>query len=156
MYFLFCLLLLLLPQTGLTPLMEGSSGGFHEVKKVLINKVHVQYFTHIMWYSPVHIYCSFPFLHIVCLSSLPCPSHYRVLMSMLPQYPVLETQLSPLLLARVTIGLSSYHYTMLQMLTSRTRKGTHLFALHQPAANPTCSSGFLLGFLKGVVHLVCS
>ena len=63
---IFCLLLLL-PQTGLTPLMEAASGGFHEVGKVLINKVHVLYFTYIMLYSPVHMYCSFLILHTVSL-----------------------------------------------------------------------------------------
>ena len=67
----------------------------------------------------------------LCLFSLPPPSHYRVLMSMQPQYPVLETQFSPLLLTRVTIGSSSCCYTTLQMLTSRTRKETHFFGLHQ-------------------------
>ena len=47
--------------------MEAASGGFHEVGKVLINKVHVLYFTYIMLYRPVHMCCSFPFLHTVSL-----------------------------------------------------------------------------------------
>ena len=49
--------------------MEAASGGFYEVGKVLINKVHVQHFAHIMlyMYSPVHMCCSFPFLHTVSL-----------------------------------------------------------------------------------------
>ena len=113
---------------------------------------------HIMLYSPVHMYCSFPFLHTVCLASFPCPSHYRLLMSMLPQYPVLETRLSPLLLTRATIGSSSCCYAMQQMLTSRTRREAHRYGLHQMVC--TCGQSlswfFARFFWKGVVHLVCS
>ena len=58
LYFLFCLLL---SQTGLTPLMEAASGGFHEVGKVLINKVHVQYFAHVVLCRPVYMHRSFSF-----------------------------------------------------------------------------------------------
>ena len=66
--FIFCLFLLL--QTGLTPLMEAASGGFHEVGKVLINKVHVLYFVYVCHPLYIHMYCSFPFLYT---HNLPTP-----------------------------------------------------------------------------------